>query len=144
MNKVFRGRRYDTDTAKELASWYNDEQYGGIYYRAEKLYQKRTGEYFMYYEGGAGTEYAEADPMGGYTMGEAIEPVTEEEAKAWAEDHIDADKYEEIFGRVYDNKKVDLHIFVHPAMRDNIKKEAVRRGLTVTELVEKELKKAGY
>lgn len=144
MNKVFRGRRYDTDTANELAAWYNDEQYGSLHYREEKLYQKRTGEYFLYLYGGAGTDLAEADPMGGYTAGETIKPISEDDAKKWAEEHIDADKYEKIFGKIYDNKKVDVHVFLYPEMRDRIKSAAVKQGISVTELIEKELKKAGY
>ena len=32
--------------------------------------------------------------------GEEIQPLTVDEAKAWAEEHLDADEYEEIFGEV--------------------------------------------
>lgn len=145
MNKIFRGRRYDTETAKELAYWSNNERYGSFYYREETLYQKRTGEYFLYLFGGAATDLAEPDPMGGYTGGEAIEPITEDEAKEWAEKHVDADKYEDIFGKIYEgNQKVDVHVFMKPEMRDRIKSAAVKKGISVTELIEKELKKAGY
>ena len=45
------------------------------------------------------TKYAER--VGdGYSGGTEIIPVSEEEARDWAERHLSADKYEDIFGEV--------------------------------------------
>lgn len=45
------------------------------------------------------TEYAESTGDG-YCYGEKIIPLTEDEAKEWAESHLDCDNYESIFGVV--------------------------------------------
>ena len=60
---------------------------------------KKTGEFFLYGEGGAMTQYAESDGDA-YCGGAEIIPLTEKKAKEWAENHLDADDYESIFGPV--------------------------------------------
>ena len=52
MKKIINGKMYDTDTAKELVSVTNGYCMGDLYYSKTALYQKRTGEYFVYSEGG--------------------------------------------------------------------------------------------
>ena len=60
---------------------------------------KKTGEFFLHGEGGAMTEYSES--YAGNTCGsERIIPLTEDEAKEWVENQLDADDYESIFGPV--------------------------------------------
>ena len=63
------------------------------------LISKKTGEYFLYGEGGALTEYARS-VCGGSTGGSRIIPLTEEGAKNWAMDHLECDEYEALFGEV--------------------------------------------
>ena len=85
MRMIIKGKAYDTDTAQKKAEWMSDGCNGGSY-RWEKLYRKKTGEYFIY----------EEDP---YRTGSHIYPITEDEAKEWAEEKANS-KYEEIFGPV--------------------------------------------
>lgn len=97
MKKIINGKMYNTDTAKELFHYWNGNHgFGRI---SETLYRKKTGEYFLYGVGGARTRYAEKSG-GVYYEGCAIIPLSVESAKVWAEKHLDADRYIELFGDV--------------------------------------------
>lgn len=98
MKKIINGRRYDTDTAQKVAEWDCGRARNDFSYVEETLYQKRTGEFFLYGIGGPATWCAYACPTGGYDGGEKIKPFTEEEAREWCEDRLDADDYEAIWG----------------------------------------------
>jgi hypothetical protein len=99
MKKIINGKKYDTETATELAreSWNNRSDFN---YCAETLYRKKTGEYFIYGQGGAMSRYAIQCSGGSRTSGYAITPVTETCARRWAEENMDGDRYEEVFGVV--------------------------------------------
>ena len=99
MKKIIDGKLYNTETAKKIASYWNGYPRGDFKYVSKVLYQKKTGEYFLYAKGGPMTEYAEP-VWGGMTYGEVIIPYTEEEAKDWAVRHLDADEYMKLFGEV--------------------------------------------
>lgn len=96
MKKIIDGKLYDTETAKEIGEY----SYGAINdfrYFSETLYKTKNGNYFMYGEGGALSQYAEVSEFG-KCGGCAIVPYTEEEAQKWAEDYLDVDEYLKIFG----------------------------------------------
>lgn len=98
MKKVINGKMYNTKTAKLIGNyWYRD--YDDFYHLDEDLYQKRTGEFFIHGKGGAATEWAE-DCGNASCAGSGIKPLTLDEAKQWAEEHLDGDKYVEVFGEV--------------------------------------------
>ena len=99
MKKIINGKLYNTETAKEVAEYWNGYPGGDFNVIYETLYQKRTGEYFLYCKGGPMTQYAEA-VWGGMAYGEQIIPYTEKLAKEWAVEHISADEYMELFGEV--------------------------------------------
>lgn len=98
MKKIINGKMYNTETAKCLASWFN----GSISFDMcqEWLYRKKTGEYFLYGEGGASSKYSEYCGFDQWSGGSAFTPLTEEEAREWAEQKLDADDYVSIFGEV--------------------------------------------
>jgi len=99
MKKIINGRLYNTETAKELGSYWNELSKSDFRNLSEYLYKKKNGEYFLYGEGGAMTKYSESN--GNTTWGSIdIIPLTENEAKQWAEKNISADRYVEIFGDV--------------------------------------------
>lgn len=98
MKKIINGRRYDTDTAQKVAEWDCGCARNDFSYVEETLYQKRTGEFFLYGIGGPASWCAYACPTGGYDGGEKIKPLSEEEAREWCERHLDADDYEAIWG----------------------------------------------
>ena len=84
MKKIIKGKLYNTETAKEIAAWSNGLSYSDFNWCEETLYRKKTGEYFVAGEGGARSKYAErhGDMWG---AGEEIVPMTEDEARTWAE-----------------------------------------------------------
>lgn len=71
MKKIINGRKYDTETAKEIGYWSNGYPCSDFNHCEETLYLKKTGEYFLYGEGGALTEYARS-VCGGSTGGSRI------------------------------------------------------------------------
>lgn len=84
MNKVIRGKKYDTETAEKVASTWeinNDTRW-------DELYKKKTGEFFLAHH----TRWANES--------ERIQPLTLDEAKEWVEENMDGDDYEALFGKV--------------------------------------------
>lgn len=68
-----------------------------VHYVHEGLYLKRTGEFFLYGEGGPRSKYAEEISANSWSGGELLIPLTDDEAKEWAERHLSGDDYEKIF-----------------------------------------------
>lgn len=99
MKKIINGKKYDTATATEVAFACNGLSSRDFGHWSETLYRKKTGELFLYGEGGPASKYAERCPDGWYG-GEEIFPLGEEAAKKWAEKHLGGDEYETIFGEV--------------------------------------------
>ena len=103
MKKIINGKRYDTDTAKFVGHAEHSHPRDFNYW-AEDLYLKKTGEFFIHGEGGANTIYAQPAEQNWRTGGEKIRPLSLKEAQEWAEKYLDADKYEEIFGKIEEDK----------------------------------------
>ena len=99
MKSIINGKKYDTSTAELIGEGDNSLSCNDFKYCNEQLYRKRTGEFFLYGEGGPASEYAKRCPDG-WGYGEEIIPYTEAEAREWCENHLDADKYEAVFGPV--------------------------------------------
>ena len=99
MKKIINGKKYDTATAEFLASWWNGLASNDFAHCSEELYRKRTGEFFLYGEGGPMTEYRRTIGQNEWSGGEDITPLTEAEARKWVEEKAN-DRYEEIFGEV--------------------------------------------
>ena len=99
MKKIINGKKYDTETATELGSRWNGLGKRDFGHVTETLYKKKTGEYFLHGEGGPLTTYSESCG-GGWSGGEKIIPYSERMAREWAEEYLDADEYESIFGEV--------------------------------------------
>ena len=79
MKVIIHGKQYDTKTARLVAVHRND-----FNSCCEELYYKRTGEYFI-----AGQKEI--------SSGKQIKPLTESEAKEWAEQNMKADEYKKEF-----------------------------------------------
>lgn len=99
MRKVINGKMYDTETAKKRSVVCSNCGVNDFGYWEETLYQKKTGEYFLYGEGGPASKYARACGQNEWSGGSEIVPLTIEAAKKWAE-ALDGDSYEAIFGNV--------------------------------------------
>ncbi|MGB5096457.1 MAG: hypothetical protein WBN82_00970 [Porticoccaceae bacterium] len=100
MRAIINGKKYDTDTAEHVASASYSGSRSDFQWWEEDLYRKRTGEFFVAGEGGPMTRYARAVDQNSWTGGSRIIPVTESGARAWVENHGDAETYERLFGEV--------------------------------------------
>lgn len=100
MKKIINGKKYDTETAKCLATAYSSLSPTDFGYWSERLYLKKTGEYFLHGEGGPMSKYGVKCGTNSWGWGSRIIPYTEGEAMAWAEEHLDGDEFEQIFGEV--------------------------------------------
>lgn len=99
MNSIINGVLFDTNTAQHIKTWENCSDYSNAKYCCEALYRKQNGEFFLHVEGGPLSEYGFSIP-GGYRGADFIRPLTYDEAKEWAEEHLDGDEYIEVFGPV--------------------------------------------
>ena len=97
MKKIINSKMYNTETAKSLGDYWNGYGKGDFNYVLEKLYQKKTNEYFLYAEGGALSKWR-LSKGGCWGYGETIIPFSDEEAKEWAEEKLDAELFCELFG----------------------------------------------
>lgn len=139
MKKIINGRVYDTTKAKELGTYANAGNWRDFSHLEETLYRKKTGEYFLFGEGGPMTRYAEAEGQNSWSGGRRIMPMTYDEAREWAEEHLEADEYEEIFGEIVEDDgagKQTVSISVSPAKWEAAKREAARRGIGISEYIE--------
>lgn len=93
MRKRIHGLLYDTDTAKKLAE-FNPAPYAvsDFNHISEKLYKKRTGEYFLYGEGGPNTIYSKQVGTNAWSGGEKIIPLSFDEAREWYEKAMNEDE----------------------------------------------------
>ena len=99
MRKIINGRLYDTNTAKQLTSWTGGRPGDTSFYN-EELYIKRNGEYFLHGNGGPSSPYHESPELNSWVAGEDIHPIPLEEAKKVANEHLDVDEFQKVFGTV--------------------------------------------
>lgn len=134
MKKIINNKLYDTSTAHELAS--REENPGDSHYVNEVLYRKRTGEYFLFGEGGPSSRYAEQVDYSHWSGGSTILPLTYKDAVDWAERHLDADEYQSLFGPVSedeeDGARTTLGISLTGAEAAAIRQNAAKAGLTLS------------
>ena len=100
MKKIINRKMYNTETAEEIATNSNNVPRNNFRWFDETLYRKKTGEFFLYGEGGALSAYATVLGPKSWCEGEGIIPLTLEEAMDWCEKHLDPDYFEELFGEV--------------------------------------------
>ena len=97
MKKVINGKIYDTDKATHVGEYSNGKGMGDFKRLEESLYQKLTGEFFLYGSGGAMTKYSVA-VGNAFSGGSKIVPLTLELGMDWVERYLDTDTYIELFG----------------------------------------------
>lgn len=138
MQKIIDGKRYDTERAKELAFATSAVGRNDFHFWKETLYQKRTGEFFLHGEGGPASRYSKAVGLNEWSGGERVMPLTLDEAKDWAETHLDADEYEEIFGEVEETGEKKVATFsLSLSTLDKINQLAAFWGCTKSEVVDR-------
>lgn len=135
MRKIINGKLYDTATATKMAEWSNAGSWNDFSHVEETLYRKKTGEYFLHGEGGARTQYAKRV--------EQIMPISIEEAQKWAEEHLDGDGYERIFGPVpEDESTITAAYRIRKDTQQKLRRAAGENGVTIQQLVQEIFDKA--
>lgn len=131
MKKIINGKVYDTDKARELGY---DGGGDGFSRWTETLFQKRTGEFFLHGEGGPMTKYAVSTGQNQWSGGAKIIPLTPSSARKWAEEHLEADDYEAIFGIPDEDsaERVTLCIQVPPDLDARLRAAASERGISLS------------
>lgn len=88
MYDVINGKPYDTETSFYIGFWSNGLPVNDYAFVRKSLFKKRrSGEYFLYCEGGGATEYG-IKKNGRYLKGEKIEPLTNAQASAFAQEFL--------------------------------------------------------
>lgn len=135
MKKIIKGKLYNTDTAKLLG---NCSRYSpnDISHVSEYLYLKKNGEYFLHGEGGPLSIYAEQIEQNEWSGGERIIPLTYEKAKKWAEEKLEVEEYEKIFGEVSeDSIVIRLSISMTAEEAALLKKNAQKANMTISAFI---------
>lgn len=125
MKKVINQRRYNTETAENVGQ-ISDNGCN----ETEILYQKNTGEYFLY------TKKSEDGT-------ENLHPLDYDQAKSWAKAYLNPEKYKSLFETIPDNEaKQKFAITVKACNIEKLKRLAAKRDKTrgdiIDELIERE------
>ena len=138
MKRIIKGKVYDTETAKKVASWYSSYARNDFHYYEEELYQKKTGEFFLHGEGNAASPYSKSCGQNEWCGSEKITPMTFNEAQEWAEKRLDGDEYCEIFGEPdEDSEDVALNLIISAAASAKLKKAAAQNGISLRAQLER-------
>ncbi len=123
MKKIINNKLYDTDTAKAVSSRIDLGSVEGVFY-GKTLYRKRTGEYFVYREG-----YRD--------MTDGIEPLSYDEARCWAEEHLDVEEYEAEFGLPDEGERTALNLSLSASTAEKARRAAAKKKITVSAYIER-------
>lgn len=137
MKKIIKNKVYDTDTAKKCGEYEPTPYRSDFHWYCEELYQKKTGEFFLYGEGNAASPYSKSCGQNEWCGSESIKPLTYNEASEWAQEHLDGDEYINIFGNPEENaEKTVISISIRKDSHDKLKQAAAKAGKTVSEYIE--------
>lgn len=143
MKKVIKGKLYDTEKAKEVGVWGNGLGWSDFKRCSETLYIKKTGEYFLYGEGGPMSRWSVSNGDNTWSGGNGIIPMTYEEAAEWAEEHLTADEYASQFEIVpEDGDKVQMKFYLSASTATAIRQAARVAGKQPSEFVDEILSDA--
>lgn len=138
MKRIIKGKRYNTETARLMGSWGNNRT--DFSYVHEELYCKKTGEFFLYGHGGPMSIYAEAVDQNSWIGGSDLRPLSYEAARDWAEHHLDADEYEEIFEPIPEDEShelVQIKFYLSAGTADALRRMSQETGIQLSALAEK-------
>lgn len=102
MLKIIDGKRYNTETATEVAS--RQHGFGGDFDRFnESLYRTPKGAWFVAGSGGPNSPYAQAVDINSRTGGEGLRPLSDEQAMAWLENNDETDALDQYFAEAIED-----------------------------------------
>lgn len=143
MKKIIAGKVYDTDTATKLGVWWSSNDVRSFSHCEETLYRKRTGEYFLYGYGGPMTKYARAEGQNSWTGGDRIMPMSYDEARTWAEEHLETGEYEAAFGEVTeDESEYALYVKLPMPVADKLRRIASQQGKALRDVLVEMIQRA--
>lgn len=102
MKKVINGKMYNTETAN-LIKRISEGTYGNWDYADEELYRKRNGEFFICFTGrtqSACMVCSTERTLLPHINDTYFYPITRDFARTWAEENLDGNEYESIFGEI--------------------------------------------
>ena len=141
MKRIISNKKYDTETATNIAKCSNGRS--GFERFEETLYRKKTGEYFLYGEGGPMSKYAESCGQNSWRGGSKIIPLNYENARKWAEDNLSADQYEEEFGEVTeDDSTTTLTLSMPRNVAETARRRAQESGMSLSGFLADLIRKA--
>lgn len=105
MLKIIKGRKYNTDTAKLI----------GVVGEQQKLYSKRTGEFFLYF------------------VDKKIVPLSFDKAKKLVEEKLDKDIYNQLFEN---NGSEKVSVWIDTKVAQDTRNAAVERNVRLNTLFE--------
>lgn len=135
---VIKNAVYDTATARKVYAqdpgYAKDDPQSII----ETLFQKKTGEFFLYIFGGAETPYATPVDVakGIYAPGTKFAPLSYEAAKEWGKRRMPAEIYAAVFEQPPDDRDVPLFIKVAPDVAAAIAKAASNQKASKKAIIE--------
>lgn len=136
MKKIIDGKKYDTSTAKLVAERCSDAAKNDFIYFEEQLYQKRTGEFFIYGWGGPGSPYAHK-VYDGWDSGEEIIPMSWDGARQWAERYLSVNEHEAIFGEPEtDEGRSSVNLSLSNAAIEKARRAAAQAGVSLSAYIE--------
>ena len=137
MKKIINGKVYNTSTAERVGGWSNNHATSDFGYCSEDLYRKRTGEFFLFGQGSAGSRYAKSCGNNEWSGGEKIIPMSYQSAQKWAEDKLNAEQYEAIFGAVpEDDSRVTITLSLSASSVERAKRAAAQAGISLSSYIE--------
>lgn len=140
MKRIINNKVYDTSTAKEIGGRSHGNNSSDFSYWSETLYQKRNGAFFLHGEGGPMTRYSKSLGQNSWGWGEEIIPMSGENAREWAEENLEPEKYEKFFGMPdEDAEKATLCIQLSAATAARLRKYAADNGISMSAAIKKAL-----
>ena len=98
MKKIIDGKRYNTETATEVAEWSNGYGYSDFKHCGETLYRTPKGGWFTVGYGGPLSRYSRATGQNSYSGSRDVFTVlTAEQARTWLERHGETEALETYF-----------------------------------------------
>lgn len=135
MKKIISNKVYNSDTAKLIGARRCDDPNLSVYgFTEEKLYQKKTGEFFLLGVGGPDDKYTTHNRRGWTAESARIVPVQYDEAREWAEAVLPPEEYAQHFGdlAIDENRTEWMTISVPASIARRIRMEAQRTGSTIS------------
>jgi hypothetical protein len=104
MKKTINGLRYDTDNATALGIGTANCPASDFHYWEATLYRTpRSGRYFIAGKGGAMSRFAQSCGQNSWGGGSDLIPMSEEDAREWAEEHLTVEEVEAAFAAVIED-----------------------------------------